>query len=65
LKLDKDKLSVEEMSSIQLLFTKIPHDPPELEDIWYLMDSVWNEMGCNNENLDWVKINEFYHHPVW
>jgi len=37
----------------------------DLECMWYLLDLVWNEYGCDNKNLDWAKINKFYSHPVW
>ena len=33
--------------------------------MWYLLDMVWDELGCNNRHLDWDKINEYYSHPVW
>lgn len=37
----------------------------DLEQMWYLMDKVWDEFGCDNKNLDWEKIGKFYSHPVW
>lgn len=37
----------------------------DLERIWYMMDRVWDELGCNNENVDWEKVEKFYKHPVW
>jgi 2-polyprenyl-3-methyl-5-hydroxy-6-metoxy-1,4-benzoquinol methylase len=37
----------------------------DLEQIWYLMDLVWDDYGCDNNNLDWDKIGKFYAHPVW
>jgi 2-polyprenyl-6-hydroxyphenyl methylase/3-demethylubiquinone-9 3-methyltransferase len=39
------------------------HD--DLEQIWYLMDLVWDDFQCDNKNPDWKVINEFYEHPVW
>jgi hypothetical protein len=36
-----------------------------LEDVWKLMDEVWDDLGCNNEFLDWKKLTTFYSHPIW
>lgn len=36
-----------------------------LEQMWFLMDLVWDDYGCNNRNLNWDKIGQFYAHPVW
>lgn len=40
-------------------------DDIALEDLWRLVDKIWDEYGCDNRNLDWGKINRFYSHPVW
>ena len=37
----------------------------ELDQMWYLLDLVWDKFGCDNEVLDWKKISKFYSHPVW
>lgn len=37
----------------------------DLEQMWYLMDLVWDDFGCDNKNLDWDRIGKFYSHPVW
>ena len=37
----------------------------DLQIIWRLMDLVWDEMGCDNINLDAEKISTFYQHPIW
>lgn len=37
----------------------------DLEKMWYMMDIVWDELGCDNKKLDWKKIEKFYNHPVW
>ena len=65
MKLDTKSLSENCLKSIESMLSQSPHDPPHLDDIWQLMDNTWDEIGCNNENLDWDKINEFYAHPVW
>jgi 2-polyprenyl-6-hydroxyphenyl methylase/3-demethylubiquinone-9 3-methyltransferase len=58
-------LTEEQLKVLGSLIAKASHNPPELEDIWRLMNDVWDEMGCNNEKPDWGKIREFYNHPVW
>jgi SAM-dependent methyltransferase len=37
----------------------------ELNDLWRLMDEVWDEMGLDNERPDWERIGDYYSHPVW
>lgn len=37
----------------------------DLEQMWYLMDLVWDDYECNNINLNWDEIGKFYSHPVW
>lgn len=36
-----------------------------LEDLWKLMDDVWDEIGCNSRKINIDKLNLFYKHPVW
>ncbi|MCM1983015.1 class I SAM-dependent methyltransferase [Lyngbya confervoides] len=36
-----------------------------IEDLWRLMDQVWDEMGCDNLDLNNDKISSYYQHPVW
>lgn len=47
------------------LLARSRHNPPVLEDVWELMDRVWDELGCDNKELDFDRINRFYLHPVW
>ena len=58
-------LSEKDRKSIESMLSQSPHNPPHLEDVWQLMDNAWDEIGCDNKNLDWDKINQFYDHPVW
>jgi len=37
----------------------------DLDQMWYLMDLVWDDYKCDNKNLEFNKIGEFYFHPVW
>ncbi|PAF45197.1 methyltransferase domain-containing protein [Helicobacter sp. 11S02596-1] len=64
--LEDKNLSPYEHQTIQsLLNAQNPELKDDLEQIWYLMDKVWYEMGCDNRNLDWEKIGAYYNHPVW
>lgn len=37
----------------------------EVQEIWRLMDQVWDELECDNQNIDQQKLNDFYNHPIW
>ena len=37
----------------------------DLDQMWYLMDLIWDDFGCDNKNLNWESIGKFYSHPVW
>lgn len=37
----------------------------DLEQMWYLMDLIWDDHNCDNEYLNWDNIGKFYSHPVW
>lgn len=37
----------------------------DLEQMWRLVDLIWDDYNCDNKNLEWDKIGEFYSHPVW
>ncbi len=58
-------LSAKEEEEIAKLLSLSPHNPPQLEDIWTMMDQVWDNYGCDNKKTDWDKIDKFYSHPVW
>lgn len=71
MKINKVGMSNENFKAIELLLSQSTHNPPELEDIWQIMDNVWDKIGCNstlscnNRNIEWDKISKFYSHPVW
>jgi SAM-dependent methyltransferase len=62
-----DRLSLEplEISSVKKLLRRVEGPNLRLEDLWRLMDEVWNEMGLDNTRPDWVRIGEYYNHPIW
>lgn len=37
---------------------------PTLEEIWQLMDEVWNDLGCDSQVMNEC-VTAFYQHPVW
>ncbi len=65
--MDIDNLSIDDETKkiILSLLAKSENKPPMVEDIWKIVDSVWDEIGCDNKNLDQKKMREFYHHPIW
>ena len=52
-------------NEISCLLGSVDHNKDDLENIWQLMDLVWDEYGCDNKKLNWSNINKFYSHPVW
>jgi len=52
-------------NEIARLLGSIDHNKDSLENIWQLMDMVWDEYGCNNKKLNWSNIDKFYSHPIW
>jgi len=37
---------------------------PTLENLWSIMDEIWDEFNCDPKNLD-SRVDNFYSHPVW
>lgn len=54
-----------ERAEIERLLTLVGTADPTLEQIWQCMDAVWDELGCDNRNIDAERIGRFYRHPVW
>jgi Methyltransferase domain len=63
--IEESSLLEKDLSELQILLLKSSNFPPTVDDIWTLMDEIWDKIGCDNKNLDWGKINEFYKHPIW
>lgn len=55
-----DKIEIE-----KLLTRENKNINSDLEQMWYLMNLIWSDYDCNNKNLEWDKISQFYSHPVW
>lgn len=65
MKIDTSVLSEYEIEEINNLLLNCPNDPPQLEDMWQIMDDVWDSLGCDNRDPQPECIQEFYKHPVW
>jgi len=64
--LNDHNLSQLEKTEIENLLTKAMLRPnTELQQIWQLMDLVWDEYDCDNKKLNLNNIDKFYYHPVW
>ncbi len=62
LDLDIDQAVKDEISR---LLESLDNNKNDLENVWQLMDMVWDECRCNNKKLNWDNIDKFYFHPVW
>ena len=58
-------LTQTEKEEIENLLKREKRGLDDLEQMWYLMDLIWDDFGCDNKNLEWDKIGKFYSHPVW
>jgi len=65
--LEKLELFLEqaEVPPVSKMLERVHGPVLRLEDIWRLMDGVWDEMGLDNIRPDWGRIGEYYAHPVW
>ena len=62
---DKNLLEIEKQEILKLLDREDESIETDLEQMWYLMDLIWDDFGCDNKNLNWDSIGKFYSHPVW
>jgi 2-polyprenyl-6-hydroxyphenyl methylase/3-demethylubiquinone-9 3-methyltransferase len=58
-------LTLLEKEEIEKLLKRKKENLDDLEQMWYLMDLIWDDFHCDNKNLEWDKIGQFYSHPVW
>jgi 2-polyprenyl-3-methyl-5-hydroxy-6-metoxy-1,4-benzoquinol methylase len=59
------RISEEEKSEIKDLLSRPQENRSDLEQMWFLMDYVWDMNNCNNTNLNAEAIQKFYSHSVW
>lgn len=57
--------SAEIQHLIQLMLSQQKSNSLDIEIVRRIMDNVWDNMECDNQNLDWDKINAYYNHPIW
>jgi len=60
-----DLTLLEKIEIGSLLKKEDPKLKTDLQQMWYLMNMVWDEYGCDNKKLNWSNINKFYSHPIW
>lgn len=41
------------------------NNPLKLNDIWKIMNQVWDDMGLDNKNYNSEQLSRYYFHPVW
>jgi len=41
------------------------NNPPKVDDIWNIMNQVWDDMGVDNKYYDSEQLSKYYSHPVW
>jgi 2-polyprenyl-6-hydroxyphenyl methylase/3-demethylubiquinone-9 3-methyltransferase len=63
--IEKLNIGTHSKQEINRLLAEPQQSRTDLEQMWYLMDKIWEEYGCDNKKLDWGKIANFYSHPVW
>lgn len=64
--LEDKNLTKNEKDEIEKLLTREYKTlKTDLDQMWHLMDLVWDNYGCDNKNLNWENIRKFYSHPVW
>ncbi len=63
--LDKNLTKTEKNEIEQLLLREDKTIESDLEQMWYLMDLVWDDYSCDSKHLNWDNIGKFYSHSVW
>jgi 2-polyprenyl-3-methyl-5-hydroxy-6-metoxy-1,4-benzoquinol methylase len=62
---DKNLSEIERLEVGNVLARQSSTIPNDLEQMWYLMDLIWDDYSCNNKKLNWDYIGKFYSHSVW
>ncbi len=65
MKFAEANLTLNERKDIEKLLSQSQKDSLDLENLWQMMDMIWDKLGCDNKNLDCEKIGLFYAHPIW
>jgi len=59
------ELLPEERREIERLLKGCSREGPTVQDMWALMDRIWEECGCDDRVPDETSLSKFYSHPVW
>jgi len=62
---EKNLTEIEKSEIEKLLQRENKNITNDLEQIWFLMDLVWDDCECDDNNLNEGNISKFYSHPVW
>lgn len=62
---DAAYISSRESLELDRLLKCIPGTELSLQQLWQLMDKVWEEFECDNRQPDPEKLKQYYCHPVW
>ena len=62
---DKNLTKLEKEEIEKLLRRKDENLQTDLEQMWFLMDLIWDDYECDNKHLNWENIGKFYSHQVW
>ncbi len=62
--LDNYLLSIDERKALESMLAQAGQDM-SLQDLYRLMDEVWESYGCDASHYDAKKYAQFYGHPVW
>ena len=60
---DLDLIRPEEKLWLKSIFKRL-NGYPNLEQIWMIMDEIWQDLECNPNIIDF-RIDKYYSHPVW
>lgn len=60
-----EDLRPEARSQLRALLARAPGRRTPLDELWQLMDDVWDELGLDNREPDPEGLGRFYQHPVW
>lgn len=62
--LENYDLSESEKSYLHKVLKEIGYDPT-VNQIWKIMDRVWNDYKCDQKKYSDKKYKKFYSHPIW
>ena len=62
---DKNLTKNEKLEIENLLQRRSINITNDLDQLIYLHELVWDDLGCNNKKLNWDKIGLYYRHPAW